>query len=172
MDDKLLSPEYREQLQFMHLCAERNWGSSGHAWAGRVKALAHHVQARSILDYGSGAGTLKPLLFGFNVSEYDPGIPGKDNPPEPADLIVCTDVMEHIEPECLESVIAHIHQLTKRAAFFVIATREAHAILPDGRNAHLIVRRGKWWIKMLRRWRWRLAVRSLEDGEVLIVAYK
>lgn len=72
------------------------------------------------------------------VREYDPAIPGKDARPEPADLVVCTDVLEHVEPECIQSVVDDIHDLTLKCVYLAIHTGPAIKTLQDGRNAHLI----------------------------------
>ena len=62
---------------------------------------------------------------------------------------MCTDVLEHIEPDCVDMVIEDIFRLTKRAAFLVIANRPALRALPDGRNAHLIQEGPEWWLPKL-----------------------
>jgi hypothetical protein len=45
----------------------------------------------------------------------------------------------------LEKVLEHLQRVTASVAFVVVATREARTILPDGRNAHLIVENADWW---------------------------
>ncbi len=82
---------------------------------------------------------------GWDVREYDPGIIGKDALPKPADLVIATDVLEHIEPELLGNVLEHIRSLARLGVFLNIATSPAREILPDGRNAHLIIRPPAWW---------------------------
>ena len=118
---------------------KKTFGASGHKWADHVRDMKG-----SILDYGCGKGTLKKAL-GWEISEYDPCIPGKDTPPEPHDCVVCTDVLEHIEPEHLDAVLSDLKRLMRRSGFLVIATRPAKKTLPDGRNAHLIVKPPEWW---------------------------
>jgi SAM-dependent methyltransferase len=127
------------------------WGSSAGRWRGHVLDLAHRLDAKVILDYGCGKGMLKVLTekFGYRVTEYDPGIPGKDGPPEPADLVACLDVIEHLEPACLTDVLRDIERLAKTGALLVIALYPAGEILPDGRNAHLILESPKWWCDKL-----------------------
>ncbi len=104
--------------------------------------------SRDILDYGCGQRTLERDL-GFAIRNYDPCISGLDAAPDPADLVVCTDVLEHIEPECLDEVLDDLQRLTRNAGFFVIATRPAEKTLPDGRNAHLIQEPLGWWMPKL-----------------------
>lgn len=145
--ETLISAAYVEQNRKLHASAK--YGVSGRLSCDDVKAFAEQLAAFGMLDYGAGQGTLKAALVeaGFKgpIEEYDPAIKGKDGRPKPADLVTCTDVLEHCEPEKLEAVLAHIYSLTKVAAFFAIATRPATKTLPDGRNAHLIIEEPAFW---------------------------
>jgi 2-polyprenyl-3-methyl-5-hydroxy-6-metoxy-1,4-benzoquinol methylase len=67
----------------------------------------------------------------------------------PADLVCCIDVLEHIEPEYLSAVLSHLASLTKNLAFLTIHSAPAIKILPDGRNAHLIIKPMSWWTPTL-----------------------
>jgi len=60
-------------------------------------------------------------------------------------------VLEHVEPDLLDNVLAHISSLTRHYAFLNIATVAALKTLPDGRNAHLIVEPPEWWRARLER---------------------
>lgn len=148
----LATEEYRQQLIEKH--ASMAWGKHGHSHAPEVQELLAQLGARSVIDYGCGRATLAKALPGVKVFEYDPGIPGKHHLPKPADVIVCTDVLEHIEPQLLDSVLRHIYLLARRGAYFVIATRPARELLPDGRNAHLIVQPPDWWLLKLQQHGW------------------
>jgi 2-polyprenyl-3-methyl-5-hydroxy-6-metoxy-1,4-benzoquinol methylase len=134
-----------------------------------VAEVAKRIGAETVLDYGSGKGSLKRAL-GLPVAEYDPAVPEHAAEPVAADLVVCSDVLEHIEPECLDEVLDHLKQLAKKVGFFVIATRPAKKHLDDGRNAHLIVEDREWWMRKLEQ-RWRVEVCS-DDGRELIVTVK
>jgi 2-polyprenyl-3-methyl-5-hydroxy-6-metoxy-1,4-benzoquinol methylase len=147
----LISDEYRELNKELHETNEA-YGTSGHNHAEAVVGLANAMQTVDILDYGCGKGTLNSAI-GIRLKEYDPAVPGKDDPPEPADLVVCTDVLEHIEPDCLDDVLDDIESLARRGVFLCVATREAKKVLADGRNAHLIVEGKDWWLpKLMDRW--------------------
>ena len=144
----LISEEYRALNRTLH--AKGNYGVGGHRWAARVLALREKYACNTVLDYGCGRGTLgnalgRPEWF----YEYDPAIDGKDGEPPNADLVICTDVLEHIEPDCLDAVLCHIRRKAKRIAFLNIATRPAAKKLADGRNAHLIVQDADWWLERL-----------------------
>ena len=51
--------------------------------------------------------------------------------------MICTDVLEHIEPDCLQAVLGHLRQVSREYTFVNISTRAAVKSLHDGRNAHL-----------------------------------
>src|SRR5262249_17383902 len=73
--------------------------------------------------------------------------------PQAADLVACTDVLEHIEPECIGAVLDDIASLVRHLVFLVIATQPAKKTLADGRNAHLIQEPVQWWAPpLMRRW--------------------
>lgn len=142
------SDEYRAVLRKRY--EKPGWGGSGGSHAEEVMLYAAKLGATSVLDYGCGRGTLKKMLpDSWDVREYDPGIIGKDTPPQPADLVVATDVLEHVEPERLLKVLWHLRALARKGLFLVIATSTAKEILPDGRNAHLIVKPSEWWTTQL-----------------------
>lgn len=135
------------------------------------------MSVSSILDYGCGAGTLgtalKAQAWPFDFREYDPAVPGKDAMPRPADLVVCTDVLEHIERDRLDTVLGHIRALSMQGTFLVISTVPAHKSLPDGRNAHLIVESPDWWRERCTALRWSVRsrfIRADAEGEICEVS--
>ncbi|HYF57203.1 MAG TPA: methyltransferase domain-containing protein [Salinarimonas sp.] len=144
----LISEAYRASNAELH-AREASYGSHAHTRAPAVRQLVKDNGFKTVLDYGCGKGTLAAALDGIDVREYDPAIPGKDGEPEPADLVACFDVLEHVEPELLDSVLDHIHGLTKHMLVFVISTIPSGKTLADGRNAHLIVKPADWWRKQL-----------------------
>lgn len=145
----LITPEYVEEQKKLH--QDPSYGSGSHRHAYLVVGIAWMEQCDSILDYGCGKGTLGELIRsrgGCDFFEYDPGITGKDMPPEPADLVACLDVMEHIEPEFLDAVIKDLARLAKKRLFVDISTKFTKSRwLSDGRNSHLIVEQDAWWAK-------------------------
>jgi len=132
----LISPEYRALNEALHQ-SSNTFGGSGIWWAFHAKWAIDKYACESVLDYGCGKGSFVTngwRVFGTGpvLAEYDPAIPGKDTPPLPADLVVCTDVLEHIEPDCIDDVMAHIAGLSRKAVFFIISTKPAKKTLPDG----------------------------------------
>jgi hypothetical protein len=158
-----ITPEYLELNRRLHASGE--YGVSGSRWADHVRQLAELLGSRDILDYGCGQRTLEKSL-GFPIRNYDPCIEGLDATPQPADIVVCTDVLEHIEPDCIDDVLDDLKSLTRQAALFVIANRAAKKSLPDGRNAHLIQQGRDWWLPRISR---RFTIHQIEGNATELV---
>lgn len=141
----LITQEYARQNAHLFEAYE-DYGTSGKTWAKIMRPLIKADD--SVLDYGCGRCTLEKAL-GFYINKYDPCVPEFSARPDPADFVACTDVLEHIEPECLDDVLDDLQRVTRRAGYFVIATRPAAKTLPDGRNAHLIIESPEWWLPKL-----------------------
>jgi hypothetical protein len=161
--DDLCSPYYRRILSIMS--EKHSWAGGGAAYVDEVARLCRKCEATSLLDYGCGtvdmgmelvkahqAGRLprsqmdRPLI----VQSYDPGVRDRKQLPNPADVVMCVDVLEHVEPDKVQAVLRHIYSLTIKCALLVIATRPADKRLPDGRNAHLTIDNSSWWQHQLR----------------------
>lgn len=151
---ELISPAYRASQVQLH-ASPLGYGGKGAKWVDAVLSVATRYDCGgSILDYGCGRGSLGDALAritGRRCREYDPGVPGKDSLPVFADLVVCTDVLEHVEPGRLDTVLAHLRLLARKAVFVVVCTRPSNKLLPDGGNAHLIIEGDEWWADRMRR---------------------
>lgn len=146
----LISESYQGLNEQLHE-SNKNYGTSGGRWAAHVLELAKAGGTEDVLDYGCGKSTLAANLP-FDIKQYDPAIPKYSARPEPADLVVCGDVLEHIEPECLNDVLDDLHRVTKGLCFMVIHSGKAQKTLADGRNAHLIIEDEIFWLgQILRR---------------------
>lgn len=149
----LITPEYTEQNRLLHeQCRAKGdpWGVSGRRYVDEVVKFAAETMCESILDYGCGSGTMKEGLkkiLPIKVDEYDPAIPGKNIVHGDAyDMVVCTDVMEHVEPNKIDNVLQHISSLARKAVYLVIACNETQHFLPDGRSSHLTIKPPRWWV--------------------------
>lgn len=149
----LLSEKYVKVLLETH-AQNKGWGNGGKYAVAPVVEYALVLNARTILDYGCGQGVLKKRLDAeqrslFIAREYDPGIVGKDERPDPADLVVCTDVLEHVEPDYVIETLAELRHLAIKGLYAVISCTPANLILSDGRNAHLTIKPAYWWLGKL-----------------------
>jgi len=151
----MISREYRAMLAESHE-KNPNWGTSARKHGPIVEKLIDHNEIKSILDYGCGKGELfksisPKVMLSITTCEYDPAIPGKEYIRYPKfDMVCCLDVLEHIEPEHLQDVLDDLASHTGKLGYFVISCRKAKHILPDGRNAHLIVKPPKWWDEVIK----------------------
>jgi hypothetical protein len=145
-------------LEYLPLLVKYNQaghGKTGSRWVKKVMELmASDQKIKNVLDYGCGQGTLMAgidnKMAGYELCEYDPAVPGKSSVPVGTyDLVVCTDVLEHVEPLLFENVLTHIASITGKTAFFVIATQPAVILLANGKNAHLIVKSAGWWLAQI-----------------------
>jgi hypothetical protein len=141
------TPEYKALQEKFHV-DRPDYGIHAHRWADQIMGIAQQLGSSDILDYGAGKGTLQKSIP-FPIQQYDPFIPEFAAEPRPASLVCALDTLEHIEPECLDAVLAHIASLTRQLLFADIAQRPASKFLPDGRNAHLLLRPPNWWLSKL-----------------------
>jgi hypothetical protein len=144
----LISEQYLNLNKTLH--SESNFGFSGYRYAERILQIIKSHNINSIIDYGAGkcslSKQLKLLGCKLNIISYEPTNPELTEK-VPCDLVICLDVLEHVEPDLLDNVLDDICGLTKQLAFFTIPTAAAFAILPDGRNAHLIQENLNFWLK-------------------------
>lgn len=157
---QLISPGYVGEQRALHALPQ-GYGGKGRKWADTVRWLVSHYEASSVLDYGCGQGSLvatlttdqaeSGLLSAVRFAEYDPSVAGKDALPSFADIVVCTDVLEHVEPQLLDNVLRHLRQLARKAVLLVVALDPANKTLSDGRNAHLILESADWWAERVAR---------------------
>lgn len=146
----LISEDYRKQQQALHDSKKIVYGTVGESYGPTVSEMVDTLGIDSVLDYGAGRRkslmkTFKPVRK-VRYQAYDPGVPELAEAPEPAQLVVCLDVLEHIEPDLLENVLDHLEEVTKEVLFATVHCGPAGKILPDGRNAHLIQQPPEWWL--------------------------
>lgn len=144
----LASPEYVKEQQALH--AKGNYGVTARKYGEMVSRLVDEWGVDTLLDYGCGSNlslreTLSPQRA-IRYQAYDPGVPDYAEHPEPSELVVCVDVLEHIEPDFLEDVLDDLESLAEVGLFCTVHTGPAGKVLSDGRNAHLIQRPPEWWL--------------------------
>jgi hypothetical protein len=151
----LITDSYRKEQEILH--SRGNYGTASLAFGGVVSDLCNRLNILSVLDYGCGSMcNLSNVLRPDHSVEYrcyDPGVEAFSADPEPADLVCCIDVLEHIEPDLLENVLDHLQSLSPKWAYLTVHTGPARKTLSDGRNAHLIQKPPIWWLeKLYARW--------------------
>jgi len=144
-----ISPAFKELNSRLHR-ENLAYGVGGGKHVKTVLKMCEDMKTTSVLDYGAGKGMLAKEIP-FPIWEYDPAIPGKDIPPRPADLVVCTDVLEHIEPGHLAFVLDDLRRVARKLGYFVIHLGPAQKFYADGRNTHLIQESKSWWVNTLQK---------------------
>ena len=84
-------------------------------------------------------------------SATDPAIPELSGEPVGRfDLLINIDVLEHIPENELPALLEKMKGLA-REALFIVDTKPASMILPNGENAHCTLHPHSWWKAMLAR---------------------
>lgn len=157
---RVVSDGYTESLQARHL-DKAKWGDSVNKYAsGDVLGLIiTRGYIQTVLDFGSGKGGLKKFLHktapGVQVTEYDPGVKGKDRLPEIKklsdrfDLVVTCDVLEHVEPDCIDATLEYLFNATKTVMYNNICCKLTEFYFDEGpfkgQDLHLSVHEPIWW---------------------------
>lgn len=139
----LISERYRELNREAH--EDPHYGHAARYHGSLVQAVIRATRAGSLLDYGAGKQLLRDYITVSDYRAYDPAVLAISIPPEPADVVYCGDVMEHVEPEYSDAVLADVVRLARKAAIFVICLEVGSRILSDGIPAHRNVRGRKYW---------------------------
>lgn len=145
-----ISRSHRHEQRRLHAMPE-GYGGKGMRHRETVRLLLKETDSASALDYGCGQGTLWGARFSgpndpnWQLQNYDPAVDKFSDPPRRADLVVCTDVMEHVERARVAIVIDHLWLLTQKALFVVVALTDTSKRLSDGRSAHVVLERAEWW---------------------------
>lgn len=155
-----ISDDYKEQMQKEH--AVSKWGMSGRKYAGDaiLKIVNGRHKPITILDYGCGKGVLGEYIVKncsreLSWTNYDPGMPEYDTLPKGTfDLVITTDVLEHIEEESLPIVLKQLAERTGKLLYNDIACYLTGSIFMEGpykgRDMHLTVEPPTWWREQLR----------------------
>lgn len=147
----MITEPYRQQLIELHKSDPR-FGVIGEQMAPAVAKILNDHNLTELLDYGCGKLGLLNALKGklknpTRFQAYDPaGDEELRNPPTPMQMVACLDVLEHVEPEYVDSVLDDIERCAQICALISVSTTYAHKNLPDGRNVHLSVHPDTWWL--------------------------
>jgi uncharacterized Rossmann fold enzyme len=170
-----ISAEYLEMQRQMHAMPE--YGSNHSNLAVPVYLLASQMARKlgscDVLDYGCGKEALRKSIeqafspaINTTYRGYDPASLAAE--PRAADLVVCADVMEHVEIECVDAVLDHIKSLARHAVYFSISLVPAKKTLPDGRNAHITLLAPDDWLAMIK-CRWIVTESSVKGSSLIVV---
>ena len=103
---------------------------------------------KSFLDFGAGKGGTSEYIRNqypnVLLHTFDPAT--FPNPlPEEVELTYSSDVLEHVEEHLIDETLQDLCKRSTRYQYHLIACHPAKKTLSDGRNAHLIIEKPKWW---------------------------
>jgi hypothetical protein len=146
-------PAYRDNIGQYKDLHTGFYGSSSMLHFDTISKEVLKVDPSSMLDYGCGRSDLVAHFWNDGkrrIARYDPAVPAyKDFPKEGFEMVLCNDVLEHIEMMDVVRVLEEIKSKSINVVF-TISMKLARAKLPDGRNAHItLLSRSEWlrWLK-------------------------
>ena len=121
-----------------------------------ISLFIDYLKPKNILDYGCGNGVLLKLLRykypEINIDGYDPAIKEFSVIPQNHyDMIINTDVLEHIPKSDIGDVVNHIKSLSNNV-FFCLHHGKAWTILPNGENAHTTIEPKEWYHNLMKKY--------------------
>lgn len=141
-----MSTDWIQQHRLLHQDSPRNFaGKSVRKWIDAINQFADLHHCETILDYGCGKAQFWPPEWQGRVSGYDPAVDQFSQEPQPADLVICVDVMEHIPHNQVTEVIDRVNSLARRALFWVVDVKPAKKRFLNGVNCHLTQQPAEWW---------------------------
>jgi len=135
---------YLEQAKLLHLNDKKWTGTTVRQYIPTINKLRKDYNLQTMLDYGCGKAQHHDLTW--KATKYDPAIPEFNvKPIGTFDLVISTDVLEHIPEENIDNIIADIFSYQGKWVFVSVCCRKAREILPNGMNAHATVKPEDWW---------------------------
>ena len=122
------------------------------------ESIRQHLSGNeTILDYGCGKAIQyhkekihETHFYGILPKLYDPAVEEYSKLPEEVfDVVISTDVLEHIEEENIADVIREIYSKATKFVYLGICNSPANSFLPDGRNAHVTMKSIDWWVEQI-----------------------
>jgi hypothetical protein len=140
---------YLEQAKLYHQ-EDKIWqGTSIINYIPKINQIIKDKDIKTILDYGCGKAKYHPKEW--NAIKYDPAIQEyQKKPQDKYDLVISTDVLEHIPVQNLKQTINEIFGYSNKWVFVSVCCRKAEAILPNGYNAHATIESAKWWKELFK----------------------
>jgi len=122
-----------------------------------IKDIIDMFNIKTMLDYGCGKGKQyseekihEEYFRNIQPAMYDPAVNQfSEIPKGKFDLVICTDVLEHIPEEDLDTFLKELYSKADTAVYFGICNIPANTFLSDGRNAHVTLKSFDWWVEKI-----------------------
>ena len=120
-----------------------------------IGRLVKEVDAKTVLDFGCGRGDAYRSphkihhqwgLPRASVYLYDPAFHHAPMPTGEFDLVVCSDVLEHIPEDEVPEFIHRLCKHARKAVWASVCCRPAKKVFPGtDTNLHVTVKSFDWW---------------------------
>lgn len=141
MNKDYIASEYRR----LH-AANKFGGGCLKKYLPEIRDLIKQHDCKTILDYGCGKAAHHGRKGLGEVTLYDPYYePYSKKPTGVFDVVICTDVMEHIPVDQVPQTIINLINYTEKVLFLAICTKPAIKTFGNGENVHLTVQPPEWW---------------------------
>lgn len=116
-----------------------------------INNLVREYNVQTLLDYGCGKALMHDKhRLAKEVNLYDPYYePYSQKPIGNFDMVICTDVLEHIPEDAVGKVLAELLDYANKVLFLAICTKPANKSFANGDNVHVTVKPKEWWDLML-----------------------
>lgn len=141
-----------DQYKLLH--AEKSeYGTTSAELVPEISVAIDYLKPKTVLDFGCGKGAFLEAIASkypeIKFYGFDPAIPGRETIPlEKFDMIINTDVLEHIPEDELPAIVEKLSSLSQNV-YFNLHHRLAKEILPNGQNAHCTVKPPEWYRALL-----------------------
>jgi len=127
-------------------------GASLRPYLSEIDKLIKEYNIVTLLDYGCGKASIHNRhKLAKEVCLYDPYYaPYSVKPTGTFDMVICTDVLEHVPEDEVGKVIHDLINYTDKVLFVSISTKKAKKTFGNGENVHVTIRPKEWWEDMLK----------------------
>ena len=146
-----------DQYKEMHKDENLYAGSATTLHKESIRQFIVVSNSKTMLDYGCGKAAQyfkenihNDYFYSIMPSLYDPAVEQYSVLPEGKfDMVICTDVLEHIEEQDIPSIIQEIYSKANNFVYLGICNSPADSFLPDGRNSHVTQKPLSWWVEQI-----------------------
>lgn len=163
--------DYIEQYKLLYEIKPK-YGKTSIELLDIIKPVVKNI--KSILDYGCGKSSLIDEIskLGIDTYRYDPAIDEYSiKPNKEVDLIICTDVLQHVPIYDLDNVLKDIRSLSK-SLFMKVKCTTHPTKLPNGEYANCTVYPKEWWINKIKEYYDKLEIIDWHDTDSIIILAK
>jgi len=153
-------------------------GSSLFKFVPYIARVVEDNRVETILDYGCGKAffwkwpycnaILNRTQKSLTTTLYDPAIERRNVLPKGRfDLVICTDVLEHLHPDDTKEIVKRLIHYTRRHLFCCIGLTPAKKVFPDGTNLHTNLHSQEWWEELFAK-----EIQNYENKHGTYITYK